>query len=89
MIFYLSILHIVPYKTFRSQWRYIYVGLMVLSAVVTPDASPVTMLLMFAALIGLYEIALAIARYVIVARDGKQALKWSREDYENAELDKL
>ena len=36
-----------------------------------------------------YEIALAIARYVIVARDGKQALKWSREDYENAELDKL
>jgi sec-independent protein translocase protein TatC len=47
------------------------------------------MLLMFAALIGLYEIALAIARYVIVARDGKQALKWSREDYENAELDKL
>lgn len=89
VIFYLSILHIVPYKTFRSQWRYIYVGLMVLSAVVTPDASPVTMLLMFAALIALYEIALAIARYVIVARDGKQALKWSREDYENAELDKL
>ena len=89
VIFYLSILHIVPYKTFRSQWRYIYVGLMVLSAVVTPDASPVTMLLMFAALIGLYEIALAIARNVIVARDGKQALKWSREDYENAELDKL
>ena len=89
VIFYLSILHIVPYKTFRSQWRYIYVGLMVLSAVVTPDASPVTMLLMFAALVGLYEIALAIARYVIVARDGKKALKWSREDYENAELDKL
>ena len=89
VIFYLSILHIVPYKTFRAQWRYIYVGLMVLSAVVTPDASPVTMLLMFAALIALYEIALAIARNVIVARDGKQALKWSREDYENAELDKL
>ena len=89
VIFYLSILHIVPYKTFRSQWRYIYVGLMVLSAVVTPDASPVTMVLMFAALIGLYEVALAIARYVIIARDGKQALKWTREDYENAELDKL
>lgn len=89
VIFYLSILHIVPYKTFRSQWRYIYIGLMILSAVVTPDASPVTMLLMFAALIGLYEIALAVARYVIMARDGRQALKWSREDYENAELDKL
>ena len=55
---------------------------MVLSAVVTPDASPVTMILMFAALIALYEIALAVARYAIIARDGKAALKWSREDYE-------
>ena len=82
VIFYLSVLHLVPYKTFRAQWRYIYVGLMVLSAVVTPDASPVTMILMFAALIGLYEVALAIARYVLVARDGKESLKWTREEYQ-------
>lgn len=88
IIFYLSILHIVPYSVFRSQWRYIYVGLMVLSAVVTPDASPVTMLLMFAALVLLYEIALAVARYVLVARDGKESLKWTREDYEEHELQK-
>lgn len=88
VIFYLSILHIVPYKTFRSQWRYVYVGLLVLSSIVTPDASPVTMVLMFAALIGLYEVALAIARSIIVARDGKEALKWTREDYEKADLEK-
>lgn len=88
IIFYLSILHIVPYSVFRSQWRYIYVGLMVLSAVVTPDASPVTMLLMFTALVLLYEIALAVARYVLVARDGKESLKWTREDYEEHELQK-
>lgn len=87
VIFYLSILHLVPYRTFRSQWRYVYVGLMILSAVVTPDASPVTMLLMFAALVGLYEVALAVARYIIIARDGKAALKWTREDYEKHALD--
>ena len=86
-IFYLSILHVVPYKTFRSQWRYVYVALMLLSAVVTPDASPITMLLMFAALISLYEVALAVARYIIIARDGKAALKWSRADYEQHALD--
>ena len=86
VIFYLSVLHIVPYKTLREQWRFIYVGLLTLSATVTPDASPVTMLLMFAALIGLYEVALAIARAVVVARDGKEALKWSREDYEEHAL---
>ena len=85
-IFYLSALHFVPYKTFREQWRYIYVGLLVLSATVTPDASPMTMVLMFAALIGLYEAALLVARLVITARDGAEALKWTREDYENREL---
>ena len=88
VIFYLSVFHLVPYKTFRAQWRYVYVGLMVLSAVVTPDASPMTMILMFAALIGLYEVALAVARVIIVARDGKEALKWSREDYEQHAFDK-
>ena len=61
---------------------------MVLSGIVTPDASPITMLLMFAALIGLYEIALAVARQVITARDGKEALKWTREDYEEYEFNK-
>ncbi|MBM6775534.1 twin-arginine translocase subunit TatC [Olsenella profusa] len=89
VIFYLSILHLVPYSTFRSQWRIIYVALMILSAVVTPDASPVTMILMFAVLIALYEVALAVARYIIIARDGKQALKWTREDYEQHEFDQL
>lgn len=83
VIFYLSVLHVVSYKTFRSQWRYIYVGLMILSGVVTPDASPVTMVLMFLALIGLYEVALAVARYVLIARDGKESLGWSREEYED------
>ncbi len=82
VIFYLTIFHLVPYATLRGQWRYVYVGLMVLSAVVTPDASPVTMFLMFAALIALYEVALAVARYVLIARDGKESLKWTREDYE-------
>ena len=89
VIFYLSILHLVPYRTFRQQWRIVYVAFMVLSAVVTPDASPVTMILMFAVLIALYEVALAISRYVIIARDGKEALKWGREDYEQREFDKL
>ena len=76
----------IAFKTFRSQWRYVYVGLLTLSACVTPDASPVTMIIMFAALIGLYEIALAIARVVITAKDGREALKWSREDYEAHEF---
>ena len=81
LIFYLSIFHIVPYKTLREQWRFIYVGLLIGSAVVTPDASPVTMFLMFGAVVILYELSLMIARRVLIARDGKASLKWSRDEY--------
>ncbi|MCH3967734.1 MAG: twin-arginine translocase subunit TatC [Atopobiaceae bacterium] len=88
VVFYLAIFHIVPYRDLRGNWRYIYVGLLVLSAVVTPDASPVTMFFMFAALISLYEISLAVARSVIVGRDGKEALKWTRDDYDQHEMEK-
>ncbi|MDJ1122583.1 twin-arginine translocase subunit TatC [Olsenella sp. YH-ols2217] len=88
IIFYLSILHIVTYKTFRTNWRFIYVGLLVFSAVVTPDASPVTMFFMFAALVLLYEASLTVARVVIVRRDGAAALQWDREDYERAAEEK-
>ena len=83
VIFYLTVLHVVPYKTFREQWRVVYVVLLTMVAMITPDGSPVTMLLMFAALIVLYEIALAIARQVIMARNGREALMWSREEYED------
>lgn len=40
IIFYLSVFHIVSYAAFRSAWRYVYVGLLVGSAVITPDGSP-------------------------------------------------
>ena len=72
VIFYLVIFNIVPYHKLRASWRYVYVGLMVFSAMVTPDANPVTMLLMFAALVALYELSLLIARIVLRKRIEKQ-----------------
>ena len=81
IIFYLSILHVVPYRTFRGQWRYVYVILLALCGIVTPDASPITMVLMYAVMLALYEASLAVARRVIIMRDGKEALHWTREEY--------
>ena len=72
LIFYLVIFEIVPYRKLRASWRFVYVGLMVFSAMVTPDANPVTMLLMFAALLGLYELSLLIARVTLARRIAKQ-----------------
>ena len=80
VIFYLVIFDIVPYKKLRGSWRTVYVGLMVLCAVVTPDASPVTMLLMFAALIALYEISLLLARVVLARRIKRQNEELAAEE---------
>ena len=80
LIFYLVVFDIVPYKKLRGSWRYIYVGLLVFAAVVTPDANPVTMGLMFAALIALYEVSLLIARIVLARRIKRQNEELAREE---------
>ena len=38
IVFYLVIFDIVPYKKLRGSWRTVYVVLMVVSAMATPDA---------------------------------------------------
>ena len=68
VIFYLMIFNIVPYDKLRANWRVVYTVLIVVSAGATPDWSPVTMLALFAALVGLYEISMALARVVLVKR---------------------
>ncbi len=80
VIFYLVVFNVVPYKKLRNSWRGIYVGLLVFCAIVTPDASPVTMALMFAALIVLYEVSLLLARIVLAGRIKKQNQELAKEE---------
>ncbi|MCI8469474.1 MAG: preprotein translocase subunit TatC, partial [Eggerthellaceae bacterium] len=82
IIFYLVIFDVIPYKKLRGSWRTVYVVLMVLCAIVTPDASPVTMLLMFAAMIVLYEGSLLIARVVLARRIKRQNAELAAEEAE-------
>ncbi len=88
VVFYLVIFDIIPYKTLRGKWREIYVGLLVLCAIITPDASPVTMLLMFAALVVLYELSLLIARVVLRSRIQKQNQAIAKEEAAEAAANK-
>lgn len=87
VVFYLVIFDVVPYKKLRSSWRTVYVALLVISAMVTPDASPVTMLLMFAAMVGLYEISLFIARIALKRRIKRREAEGSEESEELAEVE--
>jgi sec-independent protein translocase protein TatC len=68
VIFYLVAFDVVSYRKMRANWRISYVVLMVVAAVATPDWSPVTMGLLFAALLALYEGSLFIARIVLSRR---------------------
>ena len=80
VIFYLVIFDVVPYKKLRGSWRGIYVGLLVFAAMVTPDASPVTMALMFAALVALYEASLLLSRIVLAKRIKRQSEEIAEDD---------
>lgn len=84
LVFYLVLFDIIPYRRLRENWRVVYVSLMVLSAMVTLDASPVTMLLMFAALIALYEGSLLISRIALSKRIKKREAERLAEEAEEA-----
>jgi sec-independent protein translocase protein TatC len=81
LVFYLTVFNIVPYKKLRSSWRVVYIVLMVICAMVTPDANPITMILMFAAMAVLYEGSLLLSRIVLARRLARQ----KREDDEDGE----
>jgi sec-independent protein translocase protein TatC len=72
VVFYLIMFQIVPYKTLRAQWRFVYVGICIVSAVVTPDWSPFTMGGLSIALIILYELTMVLARVVLAKRIAAQ-----------------
>jgi sec-independent protein translocase protein TatC len=80
VVFYLTVFNIVPYKKLRESWRMVYIVLMVVCAMVTPDANPVTMLLMFAAMLALYEGSLLLSRIVLARRLARQKREENEEE---------
>lgn len=85
IVFYLVIFEIIPYAKLRESWRTVYIVLMVIAAMVTLDASPITMLMMFAALLVLYEGSLFVSRMALGSRVKKQKEEMEREAREEAE----
>ena len=85
IVFYLTIFEVVPYAKLRGMWREVYIALLVLSAFITPDASPITMFLLFGAMIGLYEISMLAARLVLGNKIQKQKAELEAQAKEDAE----
>jgi sec-independent protein translocase protein TatC len=72
VVFYAIGFGVIPYKKLRASWRYVYAGLALVAAVATPDWSPVTMGLLGASLVVLYEASLLLARFVFGKRIREQ-----------------
>jgi sec-independent protein translocase protein TatC len=53
---------ILKVATLRKQWRIVYIVILLLSAIITPDWSPVTMAVLAAPMILLYELSLLLAK---------------------------
>lgn len=88
VVFYLTIFEVIPYAKLRHSWRTVYITLLVLSAMITPDSSPVTMALLFVPLIAMYEISMAAARMVLSRKIQKQNAEDEAAEQEDAEIER-
>ena len=69
----LSYAEIVPYETFREKWRYAVAGIFVFGAFFSPP-DPFTQVMWAMPLIFLYGVSLYLARVVVTARRGGEAI---------------
>jgi sec-independent protein translocase protein TatC len=64
---------IVPLATFRSGRKYAYFGILIAAVLAAPSGDPLTLLLMFLPLVGLYEVGILVAAVVVRGkRDGSE-----------------
>ncbi len=64
ILVFLIKIEVLTVKQLRRQWRVVYIVILLISAIITPDWSPVTMGVLAAPMILLYELALIISRFV-------------------------
>lgn len=68
VVFYLLIFNIVPYDKLKENWRIVFVVLLTVAAIATPDWSPITMGALAAALVVLYLLSMMFAGAVLRGR---------------------
>lgn len=72
IVFYAIGFGFIRYKKLRESWRFVYVGLIVIASVATPDWSPITMGALFGSLALLYEGSLLLAKVAFARRIKEQ-----------------
>jgi sec-independent protein translocase protein TatC len=68
----LARLGLVSPKSMQRQWRYAFVAIAVLAAVITPTVDPLNMALVMGPLLGLYFLGVILSRITYRPRAGSQ-----------------
>lgn len=75
VVFYLVYFEVVPYKKLRQNWRTVWVVIIVVAAMITPDWSPVSMAALSGAMIGLFEGSMALVSILLRKKIKAQRLE--------------
>ncbi|MHB8761318.1 MAG: twin-arginine translocase subunit TatC [Coriobacteriia bacterium] len=73
IVFYLVYFNVVPYATLRKNWRVVWVVMVVVASMITPDWNPWSMLALSACMIALFEASMLLVRIMLTRRIRAQA----------------
>jgi sec-independent protein translocase protein TatC len=79
VVFYLVYFRVVPYATLRKNWRTVWVAIVVIASMITPDWNPWSMLALSGTMIVLFEGSMALVRVLLARKIKAQRLAEAEE----------
>jgi sec-independent protein translocase protein TatC len=74
IVFYLVYFNVVPYATLRKNWRIVWVVIVVVASMITPDWNPWSMAALSASMVALFEASMLLVRVALARKIRAQRL---------------
>lgn len=74
IVFYLVYFNVVPYATLRKNWRIVWVVIVVIASMITPDWNPWSMAALSGSMIALFEASMLLVRVMLARKIKAQRL---------------
>lgn len=68
VVFYLVYFNVIPYATLRKNWRVVWVVIVIVASMITPDWNPWSMAALSGAMIGLFESSMLLVRIALARK---------------------
>ncbi|MBN2839647.1 MAG: twin-arginine translocase subunit TatC [Coriobacteriia bacterium] len=74
VVFYLVYFRVVPYSVLRKNWRVVWVIIVIVASMITPDWNPWSMLALSGAMVALFELSMLLVRIMLARKIKAQRL---------------